>query len=196
MKAKGSAKPQEDKEYSGGGTKETKEDTLEEKPVPTPLAEKDQEKDQRIADLTESLQRLQAEFENFMKRNKKDAELLRKYAEEDFIRKLLPIIDSFEHGLKECKEETEFAKGMKMMYSQFQRFLKQSGVAPIEAAGKFDPHLHEVMLQQESDEEGGTILQELQKGYKIYDHILRHSKVKISKGRPQEAGKETAQKQQ
>ncbi|HLD43190.1 MAG TPA: nucleotide exchange factor GrpE, partial [Candidatus Nanoarchaeia archaeon] len=149
MKAKGSAKPQEDKEYSGGGTKETKEDTLEEKPVPTPLAEKDQEKDQRIADLTESLQRLQAEFENFMKRNKKETELLRKYAEEEFIRKLLPIIDSFEHGLKECKEETEFARGMQMIYGQFWHFLKQSGVAPINAKGKFDPNLHDVMLQEE-----------------------------------------------
>jgi molecular chaperone GrpE len=150
------------------------------KPEPKPEPKKDA-KEQKIAELTDDLKRLQAEFENYKKRSEKECCHFRDYAKADLIKKLLPIIDSFEIALKNTKNHDDFVKGMELIYSNFHSLLKEEGLEPIKAAGKLDPYLHEVLISESSDKEEDTILEELQRGYKFKDRVLRHTKVKVAK---------------
>ena len=134
-----------------------------------------------IAELTDSLQRLQAEFENYKKQVDKEKEEFVKYAKADIIGKILPVLDTFEIALRNTTDKEKFVKGMEMTFAQLFSTLESEGLRPIGALGKkFDAYFHEVMLKQKSDKEEGTILEELQKGYMFNDKVLRHSKVKIS----------------
>ena len=134
-----------------------------------------------IADLTDSLQRLQAEFENYKKRVDKENQEFVKYAKAEIIRKMLGTIDTFEIALRNTTDHEKFVKGMEMIYAQMISTLETEGLKRIEAVGrKFDPYLHEVMLKQKSDKESGIILEELQKGYLLNGRVLRFSMVKIS----------------
>ncbi|MBR9699890.1 nucleotide exchange factor GrpE [Candidatus Woesearchaeota archaeon] len=141
-------------------------------------------KDGKIAELTDTLQRLQAEFENYKKRVEKDNLEFRKYADAKIIEKILPIVDSFELALKNNDNAEEFKKGVKMIYGQLFDTLEKEGVRPIKAEGeKFDPYKHEVLLNEktEKEEEDGQIVEELQKGYMLKDKVLRYAKVKVKK---------------
>tara|TARA_Y100000310_G_C20645628_1_gene796372 strand:+ start:952 stop:1452 length:501 start_codon:yes stop_codon:yes gene_type:complete len=149
-----------------------------------------QDKDQRInrayiADAVnsiEDLQRLQAEFENYKKRTEKEKLEFIKYAKEEFIKNLLPVLDSFEQALKNKDKQEEFIKGIELIFSQFHSILEQEGLRSITTSNeKFDPYKHEVLLQEKSDTEEGIILEDLQKGYMLNNRVIRHSKVKISK---------------
>ena len=134
-----------------------------------------------IAELTESLQRLQAEFENYKKKVQKEKQEFVKYANADLIIRILSTIDTFEIALRNTDDHEKFLKGMEMIYSQLMSTLESEGLKPINAIGKkFDPYSHEVMLKQKSDKEEGIILEELQKGYMLNDKVLRYSKVKVS----------------
>ncbi|HJO02293.1 MAG: nucleotide exchange factor GrpE [Candidatus Woesearchaeota archaeon] len=134
-----------------------------------------------IAELTETLQRTQAEFENYKKRVDKEKAEFVKYAKAELIRRLLSTIDTFEIALKSTKDNEKFVKGMEMVYVQLISLLHSEGLKPIESLGKkFDPYLHEVMLKEKSDNDDGVVLEELQKGYMLNDKVLRHSKVKVS----------------
>ena len=145
-------------------------------------------KEERIAELTDSLQRLQAEFENYMKYVEKQKAEFVKYSKGDIISKLLPILDSFEMALKNTGDKEKFIKGTELIFSQLYQLLGSEGLKPIEALGKkFEPYNHEVLLSQESDKEEGTILEELQKGYTLGDRVIRHSKVKIAKNADKKA---------
>jgi len=141
------------------------------------------DKDKKLSDLTDTLQRLQAEFENYKKYVEKSQVEFRKYAQADIIETLLPILDSFELALKNTTDKEKLMKGIELIYSQLYSLLEKQGIKKIEAKGKFNPHLHEVLLKEESDKEEDTILEELQKGYMLNDKVLRHTKVKVSKKR-------------
>ena len=139
------------------------------------------EKDQKIAELTDTLKRLQAEFENFKKRNDKERVEFVKYAHADIISQLLPVLDSFELALKNTADKDKLIEGIKMIHAQLYSTLEALGLHPIKATGeKFDPYRHEVLMKQESDKPEDTILEEFQKGYMLNDKVIRHSKVKIS----------------
>ena len=143
-------------------------------------AEPKKEKDV-IAELTDILQRTQAEFENYKKRVDKEKQEFVKYSKAELIQKLLPIIDTFEIALKNNKDNEKFVKGMDMVYAQLISLLHSEGLKPIDSLGKkFDPYLHEAMLKEKSEKDEGTVLEELQKGYMLNDKVLRHSKVKVS----------------
>jgi len=134
-----------------------------------------------IADLTETLQRLQAEFENYKKRVDKEKGEFVKFSKADVVNKLLPVLDTFEIALKNTSDKEKFVKGIEMVYAQLFSTLESEGLKPIKAFGKkLDPYFHEVMLKQKSDKEEEIILEELQKGYMFNDRVLRHSKVKVS----------------
>ena len=140
------------------------------------------EEKQKNEELTESLQRLQAEFENYRKRIEKEKEEFVKYAKADLIEKLLPILDSFESAFKNTKDKDKFIKGTELIFAQLCSLLQSEGLRQIKAVGeKLDPYRHEVLLKQESEKEDDIILEELQKGYMLNDKVLRHSKVKVSK---------------
>ena len=139
------------------------------------------EKTQKIEELTDTLKRLQAEFENYKKRIDKEKTEFVKYSNADVIEKMLPVLDSFEIALKNTSDKEKFVEGIKMIYAQLHSMLEAEGLRPIKAVGeKFDPYRHEVLMKEESDKPEGTILEEFQKGYMLNDKVLRHSKVKIS----------------
>jgi len=140
------------------------------------------DKNAKLKDLTDSLQHLQAEFENYKKRAEKQGEELGKYLKADLIAKLLPTLDSFEMALKNTSDKEKFIKGVELIFAQLYSLLESEGLRPIKAVGEqFDPYRHEVLMKQESDKEEDVILEELQKGYMLNDKVLRHSKVKVSK---------------
>ena len=148
-------------------------------------------KDAKIKELEESnkelvdtLQHLQAEFENYNKRACKDNEHMIRFASAKLIERLLPILDSFELALKSEKNDEQFRKGVELIYTQLFSTLESEGLRPIKCMGeKFSPYWHEVMLKVPSDKNEDVIIEEMQKGYMLNDKVMRHSKVKVSKGK-------------
>ena len=140
------------------------------------------ELEQKECELTETLQRLQAEFENYKKRIDREKEEFSRYAKADILEKILPIIDNFEMALKNKDKGEQFVRGVEMIYAEMISFLQKEGVERIKALGeKADPNLHEVLMTEKSGEEAGTVLEELQRGYMLNDKVLRYSKVKVAK---------------
>lgn len=136
---------------------------------------------QEYVAIKDSLQRLQAEFSNFRKRTEDEKSKFVTMATEQLIRKILPVMDNFELALNAHKEETEFSKGIEMIYAQLKEVMHEEGLTPIVTQGKFDPNIHEAILVEETDDSENEVKQVLQSGYKIGDKVIRHAKVKISK---------------
>lgn len=143
---------------------------------------KDSKKQETKKELTETIQRLQADFENYKKRVENQNFEIKKYAKAELITKLLSVLDSFELALKNTENKEEFIKGVELIYSQLFQTLEDLGLRKIQTNGcKFDPYKHEVLITKESNKEDGVILEELQKGYMLDDKVIRHTKVKIAK---------------
>jgi molecular chaperone GrpE len=143
------------------------------------------EEQEKIEELTDILKRLQAEFENYKKRVAKESSEFIRCASADLIKKLLPVLDSFEQAIKN-KESKEFVKGVELIFAQLSSVLAEAGLKKIECEGKcFDPYCHEVLLQEESDKDG-IVLEELQKGYAVYGNVIRTAKVKVGKKRQED----------
>ena len=141
---------------------------------------------EKVDDLNDRLMRQMAEFDNFRKRTDKEKSQMFEQGQGSVLEKLLPIVDNFERGLAAVPEEDKdgaFADGMNKIYKQLIKQLEDLGVTPIEAVGQeFDPNLHNAVMQADSDEyESGVVAQELQKGYKFHDTVLRHSMVAVTK---------------
>jgi molecular chaperone GrpE len=169
----------------------TGQEDKKEEPKPETKEEKE------LRELTDTLQHLQAEFENYKKRAAKESCEFIKCANEDIILRLLPIIDNFELALKSCREDSEFYKGIKIIYSQLIDTLHSQGLKHIECSGKrFDPYYHEVLLTEESNEADNMITEELQKGYLLNDKVIRHTKVKICKKRKEEKKEEKSKEEE
>jgi molecular chaperone GrpE len=152
-------------------------------PVPDTVPRAELEACQRSnKELEDIAKRLQAEFENYQKRVAKDAEHRMRYSCAGFIQKLLPLLDSFDHALKNAGSEKE---GIEMLHRQLLAILATEGLRPIEAVGqRFDPYKHEVLLQEcVKDKEDELVLEEIQKGYMVHEKVLRYAKVKINKVR-------------
>ncbi len=134
-------------------------------------------------DLLRTLQMIQADFENYKKRVERDRVSHSAMSNKDLILSILPAIDNFEIALKSKKSSLEdFVKGIELIYSQLLDILRKEGLSPIETfEKKFDPKLHECLMQEESDKESGTIIEEFQKGYTLKEVVVRPSKVKIAK---------------
>ena len=134
--------------------------------------------------LVDRLARLQAEFENARKRTAREQQDFRDYALADAIKALLPSLDSLERALETgSSEKSEFRSGIELIYKQLQDALLKLGLRPIPAKGEtFDPHLHEAIEMVETrDAEDHQILEELQRGYKLKDRLLRPSMVKVAR---------------
>jgi molecular chaperone GrpE len=134
--------------------------------------------------LIDRLARLQAEFENARKRTTREQQDFRDYALADAIRALLPILDSFERALQTgSSEKSEFRDGIELIYKQLQDALQKLGLRTIHAKGEpFDPHLHEAIeMVETTDAADHQVLEELQRGYKLKDRLLRPSMVKVAR---------------
>lgn len=127
--------------------------------------------------------RLQAEFDNFRKRNAKEQQDYREYALSDALRLLLPILDSLDRALKTNASSVEdFRSGIELIDKQFHDALAKLGVQPVPAEGEvFDPNLHQAVQVVETDEaEDNHVVDELQRGYKLRDRLLRPAMVRVA----------------
>ncbi len=134
----------------------------------------------QIAELTNQLQRLQAEFENYIKRQEREQQDRIKFAKKNILKDLIIVYDDFERAISQSKNLSE---GIQMVYRELEKILSHEGVHPIKALGKpFNPDLHEVLMTiVNKDKDENTVVEEFQRGYLIHDKVLRHSKVKITK---------------
>ncbi len=144
---------------------------------------KDKAKEQ-IEELEDRLKRQMAEFENFRRRTEKEKSAMFETGAKNVIEKILPVVDNFERGLQTVPDEEKdgsFADGMRMIYKQLIMELSNLGVTEIESIGtEFDPELHNAVMQVASEEyESGIIAQELLKGYKYRETVIRHSMVAV-----------------
>jgi molecular chaperone GrpE len=133
--------------------------------------------------LLDRLARAQAEFENARRRASKEQQDFRDYAAADSIKPLLPVLDSFERALQVKSEPADFRSGVELIYKQLQDALAKIGVRAIPAKGEqFDPHVHEAIeMVETSDAADHEVIEELQRGYKIKDRLLRPAMVKVAK---------------
>ena len=135
--------------------------------------------------------RLAAEFDNVKKRIARQFDNMTISSAERIIAPLLEVVDNFGRGLEAAENSTGYEslkKGMELTYQQLTELLKKEGLEAIESLGKqFDPNLHEAMMQLESEEEEGIIVQELVKGYKLKGRVIRHARVAVSRGDSTEA---------
>lgn len=136
----------------------------------------------------ERLLRTTADFDNFKKRAARERQDAARYANESLVQKLIPILDNFEMALAATQagaaaNAQSLAEGVAMILQQFKSTLAEAGVEEVEAAGKpFDPNLHEAVSQQESAEvPEGQVLQQLRKGYRLRERLLRPATVIVAK---------------
>jgi len=158
---------------------EERELTLEEQ-----LAAVEAERDEHLNDL----KRVAAEFENYRKRVARDQESLVARAHERLVKELLPVLDDLERALAaaEKHEEGKLEEGVRLVHRSLEEALRREGLAEIETSGRFDPHVHEALLSQPSDAEEGSVLEVLQKGYRLGDRVIRPARVVVAA--PPEAG--------
>jgi molecular chaperone GrpE len=153
---------------------ESKVSSLEERAA---LLEK--ERDER----TDDLKRVAAEFDNYRKRVARDQQSLAARAHERLVKELLPVLDDLERALQACHSERESVEdGVRLVHRELQEALAKEGLQEIETDGHFDPHVHEALLSQPSEQDDGAILEVIQKGYRLGDRVLRPARVVVSQG--------------
>jgi molecular chaperone GrpE len=128
------------------------------------------------------LKRLAAEFENYKKRAAREQVALSTRATERLVKELLPIVDDLERALEAAEEheEAKLEEGVRLVHRQLASALEREGLAEIETNGKFDPHVHEALLSQPSDAEEGSVIEVVQKGYKLGDKVIRPARVVVA----------------
>jgi len=140
----------------------------------------------RAEDYFQRLVRLQADFENFRRRTAREKEDFYKYAAEQLVESLLPILDNFELALAHGRETPgKLFEGVEIIYRQIVDTLAAQGLTPIPSVGEiFDPSKHEAVLQEQTgNHPDNVILEELRKGYLFKDKLLRPSMVKVARSK-------------
>jgi molecular chaperone GrpE len=133
-------------------------------------------------ELIDTLQRVKAEFDNYRKRAARDQASLVARAHERLVKELLPVLDDLERalGAAEQHEEATLEDGVRLVHRSLADALSREGLAEIETDGKFDPHVHEALLTQPSEAEEGSVIEVLQRGYKLGDRVLRPARVVVA----------------
>lgn len=136
----------------------------------------------------ERLLRTTADFDNFKKRAAREKQDAIRYANEALLEKLVPVLDNFDAALSAAQTKAAGAgqsmqTGIAMIFQQLKKVLTESGLEEVDASGqKFDPNLHEAVSQQETVEiPEGQVVQQLRKGYKLRDRLLRPATVVVAK---------------
>lgn len=134
------------------------------------------------------LRRAQADFQNLKRRSELEKEEMVKFALADFIKNILPVVDNLERAIAAGESATtssDLLEGVKLVYRQFRDILEKEGLTPIDAVGKpFDPFQHEALSYEETDEyPDGVVMEELLKGYEFGGKVIRHTLVKVAKGK-------------
>jgi molecular chaperone GrpE len=147
--------------------------------LPDELARVTSERDEYLA----LAQRVQADFENYRKRAIREQERLVAHAHERVVRDLLPVLDDLERALDaaERHEEAQLVEGVKLVEQALRQVLEKEGLVEIEAEGAFDPHVHEAVLTQPRDAaESGSVVEVLQRGYRLGDRVVRPARVIVA----------------
>ncbi len=136
------------------------------------------EKDEAVA----LLQRLQADFDNFRRRNGSVRADSLEEGKRECIKALLPVLDNFDRTVQnDCAAHEAWQEGVKLVQRQLMETLTKLGMSEVETEGKFDPNLHEAVMQEPAEgKDSGEVLAVLQKGYRVGDKIIRHSMVKVA----------------
>lgn len=142
------------------------------------------ERDEKIEDLQNRLLRLQADFDNYRRRTNEEQAQLAGFVSVGIIEKFLRVLDNFERAEQSLENATDGATiktGLEKIRKQFEKALSELKVEEIKAKGEqFDPAFHEAIMRGENpDLPDDTVEMVLEKGYKIGDRIIRHSKVKV-----------------
>jgi molecular chaperone GrpE len=177
-------------EVEGGGSPAgaTVSEALEEHHLTS--AELEQLKDQagKANEHWEQMLRVAADFENFKKRAARERQEISKYANESLLQKLIPVLDNFDMALAaagsaQTNTLQSLQAGINMIYQQMRSVLNEAGLEEIDATNKtFDPNWHEAVSQEEStDVPEGQVLQQLRKGYKLRDRLLRPASVVVAR---------------
>ncbi len=140
------------------------------------------------AALEDRLLRLAAEFDNFRKRAARERQEYVTLANERIIGELLPILDDLERALVAAAEheEAQLEEGVRLVHRSLASLLERHGVRAIETDGKFDPHVHEALLTQPSEAEEGSVLDVVQKGYRLGERVVRPARVVVAAAPPPE----------
>jgi len=149
------------------------EQTLEER-----IAALEAERDDHLNDL----KRVAADFENYRKRVARDQESLVTRAHERLVKELLPVLDGLERALDASRDSgtRSVEEGVRLVHEELKAALTREGLAEIETNGRFDPHVHEALLSQPSDAEEGSVLEVVQKGYRLGDRVVRPARVVVA----------------
>ena len=176
-------------EETSANEQEVREESAAEETVAEEQAESKEEavvdeKDEKITELNNRLMRLQADFDNFRRRTQGEKEQLSGFVTAGVVGKFLKVLDNFERAEASAEKTADLESlltGMKQIRRQFEEVFKELGVEEIVAQdAKFDPNLHEaVMRGQNPDMEDETIDMVFEKGYKLHDRVIRHSKVRV-----------------
>jgi molecular chaperone GrpE len=159
------------------------------KPSSKPKAKED-ELSEQISELTHTLQRVQAEFENYRKRVDNQAQEHKKMAIKELLLELLPVLDNFGLAFQHKENTSEFVKGIEMMYAQLYDVLQKHHLEPFDPLGElFNPEEHEALMLEESDKPNNTVIEVFQKGYKLNGCIIRLAKVKVGKNSKENTSK-------
>lgn len=172
------------KDQAAAADQADKAEKKEEQAAPDPKDVKIAAQEKQIADLQNRLLRLQADFDNFRKRNNEERERLGRYVTGQVAREFLKVLDNFERAeasLKTSKDDNALQVGMEKIHKQFEKALQTLHIEEIPAEGKpFDPNIHEAVMQGSNpDLPDESIDLVLEKGYKIGDDVIRHSKVRV-----------------
>ena len=157
---------------------EQTEDAQEVEATPNLMSEKTENAlvvENKEKEYLERIARLQAEFENFRKRNEKEKQENLTNSNASLIFQMLKVLDNFELSLKHNAD-----KGVRLIYDELREILKKHGLKVIDTNGDFNPKLHEALIKVDGERDG-VILEVIQNGYMLNDKLLRPSKVKICK---------------
>jgi molecular chaperone GrpE len=152
----------------------TQADESGDDPVAALIAERDEAIDR--------WKRAAADFDNFRKRATRDREEYVTLANERLVKELLPILDDLERALAAVGEHQEATveEGVRLVHRSLASLLRRQGLEEIDAAGKFDPHVHEALLSQPSEAEEGSVIDVVQKGYTLGDRVVRPARVVVA----------------
>ena len=168
------------------------EDTLSDETIEDSNSEEVEEEKDPVELLEEKLEKeenkylkLYAEFENYKRRSREEAERTNKYKNQSLATDLLSVLDNLERALQEIGDSESFEslhKGVEMVYKDFLNKLEANGITQIQALDEqFDPNYHQAVMAESKDGvEAGIVIEELQKGYLLKDRVIRPSMVKVS----------------
>lgn len=162
-------------------------ETVEAEAEATEIAEVNEveELEKKLQDEENRYLRLRADFDNFKRRTQTERESAAKYRSQSLLTDLLPVLDNFERALQveaTTEDGQSIKKGIEMVYRSLVEATAKEGLEVIETVDHpFDPNVHQAVMQEQDDsKEAGVVLQELQRGYKLKDRVLRPAMVKVN----------------